>query len=117
MVGLARFSDSYFLSPFLINGGTFSRLRDFSADCVCYSDITYPRAINNNGEYGGWHYASRRDFENNNGGLFGFATIYGYQHTIYADGVYGMNDRRQIVGSYFDENLWRTVGYVADLPK
>jgi uncharacterized membrane protein len=36
---------------------------------------------------------------------------------IYGNGVFGMNDKGQIVGSYSDANLGRTVGYVATLPK
>lgn len=98
---------------FSLDGSIFTQLPGF---CYCAGDITYPRAINNNGQYGGWHREAFHLIYNNNG-LFGYATIYGYPHTIYSNGVYGMNDRGKIVGNYFDEDLWRTVGYVADLPR
>jgi probable HAF family extracellular repeat protein len=113
MVGFAWFSDEAELQrQFFLDRGVFTALPDFR-NCIC--EFTYPRTINNAGEYGGWRQAGF-DFPNNNNGNFGYVTIHGYTHTIDGYGVYGMNDQGQIVGYDFDYERWRYVGYVATLP-
>jgi uncharacterized membrane protein len=77
---------------------------------------TSTRAVNNRGMHGGNITVFNID---SLGGEFvhsGYVTIYGYPYEVYAN-VSGMNDQCQIVGSYFDTDLGRTVGYVATLPK
>jgi probable HAF family extracellular repeat protein len=71
--------------------------------------FTLPYAVNNRGMQGGIFLD--QSFERS-----GFVTIYGYPYEIYGN-VFGMNDKREIVGSRFDPDSGRTVGYVATLPK
>jgi hypothetical protein len=77
---------------------------------------TFPWTINNVGMQGG-------TFFDPNLSADGYVTINGFPHEIYGN-VFGMNDRGQIVGSTFVVNCdnlgfcsFRTVGYVAMLPK
>jgi hypothetical protein len=114
MVGFAWFSpEAEYQRQFSLDRGVFTALPDFR---VCICEFTYPRTINNAGEYGGWRQAGF-DFPYNNDGNFGYVTIHGYTHTIDSWGVYGMNDHGQIVGYDFDYRRWQWVGYVATLPK
>lgn len=86
----------------------FKQIPRFSYDFV----IVYPRTVNNLGMQGGWLTGL---FPYNT--IAGYVTIYGYPYVVYGNGVFGMNDKGQIVGNTFDTRLWRTVGYVATLPK
>ena len=118
MIGFSWFTDLEFneqqpQNPFSLDRGVFTVLPDFRQNT---SEFTYPRTINNSGEYGGRH-ANPAAFPNNNNGNFGFVTIHGFPHTIYGYGVFGMNDLGQIVGYDFDRDRLRWVGYVATLPK
>jgi probable HAF family extracellular repeat protein len=120
MVGFAWFDHLFEKQEaFSLDRGVFTALPRF---CPCYGDlfspasITYPRTINNAGEYGGWRNSGTVFFPHNDGN-FGYVTIHGYTHTIDGYGVYGMNDHGQIVGYDFDYDRWRWIGYVATLPK
>ncbi|MFN2578167.1 MAG: hypothetical protein ABR607_10805 [Pyrinomonadaceae bacterium] len=90
--------------------------RGFSRDNTGFTRIdfpgasdTFPWTVNNGGMHGGTF------FDPFFGGD-GYVTIYGYPYEVYAN-VFGMNDKSQIVGSTFDFSLFRTLGYVATLPK
>lgn len=75
---------------------------------------TFPFAVNNLGMQGGI-FAGTSSFPGVSF-LTGYVTIEGYPHSVHAD-VYGMNDKRQIVGDTRDPDTGRVVAYVATLPK
>jgi probable HAF family extracellular repeat protein len=111
LVGIAW--DDPFLGPyqaFSYNRNGFAQLPRFLDDSV----REYPRTVNNLGQYGGSYFNDSSSIWHGSGG---YVTIHGYPYIVYGNGVFGMNDKGQIVGSYFDPHLGRTVGYVATLPK
>jgi probable HAF family extracellular repeat protein len=98
--------DDPFVGP--IFGFTLDRNIFGRFDIRGYNDVyeTFPLTVNNRGMQGGVYDLSR----------FGYVTIYGYPYRVYGNGVWGMNDNGQIVGST-SRLSGQTVGYVATLPK
>jgi probable HAF family extracellular repeat protein len=119
MVGLAwddpagpfnRFTfdrDGYHLSPPVV--------QEWWSEEFPIHRLTYPRTINKSGMTGGWVWQGA-PFSNT--GNAGYVTVNGFPYIVFGNGVYGMNDRGQIVGHMEDPDDPSTiVGYVATLPR
>jgi len=77
------------------------------------AQFSQPYALNNKGSAVGI-------FDNGDGYSSGFVRIFNYLHEVNADGVvtyvYGNNDLNQLVGTTYDFNTQRWVGFIGTMP-
>lgn len=87
----------------------FARTRDgYTHEDFPQAGATFPFSINISGMLVG-------AFQDSNGYADGFAKIFGHMHEVHAS-VNGNNDLNQIVGSRYDSNLGKEVGFIGTLP-
>jgi probable HAF family extracellular repeat protein len=98
------FSD-YYLGPYF---GFARTSNGYSHEDFPEAQFTFPSAINISEMLVG-------SFQDSNGNGDGFAKIFGHMHEVNV-AVNGNNDLNQIVGTTYDSNLGKNVGFIGTLP-